>query len=425
MRRRVVIVGASLAGVTVAEQLRDRGCDDAIWLVGAEDELPYDRPPLSKEYLHPPTDAGRQEPSELLPEQWYADNSVSLRLGTSVVGLDPGAAAVVLASGERLSADHVVIATGARARELAGWEPRCGVYYLRTLADAERLRDRLRRRGRLVVVGGGFVGLEVAAAARRSDWQVVVLERAPYPLVRVLGRSVGELCTALHQRNGVEVRCDVTVDGLVGMGPTGGVQLADGTVEPADAVVVGTGSVPNSGLVNGPALTSDGAIRCDEWGRTNVPNVWAAGDVAAWPNPFLGGRQRVEQWQSAREQGRVVAEAIAGISSPGWRNPPYFWSDQYEAKVQFVGRYHPQAETHVVRTGARALAVIGRTELEGVLAVSAPRQIALGRKLLMRGLPFGDARRWARESMANAGVVAAERGTREETNGTRQDARQA
>ncbi|MPZ25141.1 MAG: FAD-dependent oxidoreductase [Micromonosporaceae bacterium] len=385
---RIVVVGASLGAVSFIDRLRRRGGRQRITLIGAEIHLPYDRPPLSKQFLADAT------PTLLKPAEWYAEQEVELRLGVAATELrtDPFA---VVAGGERVEADQVVIATGARARTLPGVVGRPGLYQLRELDDAVRLAAALGSPGRMVVLGAGFIGLEVSAAAARRGWQVIVLERAESPLARVLGADVGRLCVRSHLREGVELRCGASVTSLTGDTTVEGVRLDDGTDIPADAVVVGIGAAPNTEWLRGSGVMVDNGVVCDAAGRASLPGVWAVGDVARWPNAVTGRHDRVEQWQAARDQGTVVADAMLGGSDAGWATPPYFWSDLFDAKVQFVGHCDPRARHHIVERGRRAVVIFGHDELEGVLSISAPRVLAMGRRLLTQGSSFEAAKVWA------------------------------
>jgi NADPH-dependent 2,4-dienoyl-CoA reductase/sulfur reductase-like enzyme len=393
-RRTVVVVGASLAAVSFVEALRQRGGDHSVVLVGGEAHLPYDRPPLSKQFLLDPAATAPL----LRPSEWFAEHNVELVLGAAATALETAPLAVVV-GGRRILADDVVIATGSRARRWPGASAREGLHYLRTVDDAVELRGRLETPGRMVVLGAGFIGLEAAAAAVRRGWQVTVLERESSPLVRVVGATTGQLCVATHLREGVEIRCGSTVDGLLGDGRVRGVRFADGATMEADAVLAGIGAVPNTEWLDGSGVEVDDGIPCDASGRTGVPGVWAAGDVARWPNTVTGRCDRIEQWQAARDHGALIAGAMLdGGSAQPWSSPPYFWSDLFDAKVQFVGHCAADSSVHIVQRGARAVAVFGSERLEGVLTVSAPRVLALGRRQLMRCVDLAAAREWAEQA---------------------------
>jgi NADPH-dependent 2,4-dienoyl-CoA reductase/sulfur reductase-like enzyme len=389
----VIIVGASVAGVSVAESLREHGYSGPIRLFGAENRLPYDRPPLSKALLR--ADAP-DEPPPLRPRSWYDEAGVELSLGRRATGLVTGPHGVVLDEDDLATADHLVIATGARARRLPGIDgPR--VHHLRDHDDARRLRTALADPGRLVVLGAGFIGLEVAAAAVDRGWNVTVLEREPGPLTRVLGPRAGALCVRPHLARGADLRFGAAVAETC----PEGVRLEDGSVVPADLVVVGAGAVPNTGWLSGSGVEVSDGVVCDAHGRTSVPGVWAVGDVARWRNELTGRHQRVEQWTSARDQAALVARAIATGDSRGWATPPYFWSDLFEHKVQFCGHASPDSTVWTAQNGNRALALFGRAErLEAVLTVDAPRLLGLGRRRLAERGGWDEAVAWAKEAMA-------------------------
>jgi NADPH-dependent 2,4-dienoyl-CoA reductase/sulfur reductase-like enzyme len=392
-RQRVLIVGASLAGVSVAESLRELGDASEIVLVGDEITPPYDRPPLSKQVLVDPDTAPAR--CALRPPAWYADHGVDLRTGTRAVSLDPGHRRVTFADGNTHDADHIVIATGARARHLPGWAPGSDVRYLRTLDDGLALRNSLRQTpGRLVVIGAGFIGLEVASAAASTGWAVTVLEAAATPMSRALPAEVAHICVEPLVQLGVNIRYGeiaVATERVRG-GRT--VRLASGETLSTDLVLVGAGAVPNTEWLTDSGVVTDDGVICDADGRTSHEGVWAAGDVARWVNSVTGRADRVEHWQSAREQGRVVAQQITG-QRVTWDSPPYFWSDVAGAKIQFVGAARPEWRTHVIREGHRTLCLIGDDRLRGLLTVAHPRRLAHGRRLLASNTSFEDALTWA------------------------------
>ncbi|SEG91914.1 Reductase C-terminal [Thermomonospora echinospora] len=392
--RGVTIVGASLAGVSVAEGLREHGYQGPVRLVGAERHLPYDRPPLSKALLRADEP---EDPPLLRPRSWYDDNEVELLLGRRATALEADRSAVVLDDGERLAWDHLVIATGSRARRLPGLDGP-SVHHLRDLDDARRLRGVLAEPGRLVVLGAGFIGLEAAAAAAERGWTVTVLEREPAPLVRVLGPQAGALCVRTHLARGIDLRFGAAVAETC----PAGVRLEDGSVVPADAVLVGAGAVPNTDWLSGGGVEVDDGVVCDAHGRTSRPGVWAAGDAARWRNELTGRHRRVEQWTSARDQAALAARAIAtgDAGGAGWAGPPYFWSDLFEHKVQFCGHAEPDSTVWTAHDGRRSLALFGRGEqLEAVLTVDAPRLLGLGRRKLAERTGWAEAVAWAKEAM--------------------------
>lgn len=383
--RTVTVVGASLAGLSAARALRGHGYDGRIQIVGAEPHPPYDRPPLSKEFL-----AGAVAAASLALES-AEDDALDLhwRLGRRAVRLNPADRAVVLDTGERLAGDGVVVATGAKARQLPG--PRlAGTHTLRTLDDALELRAALRPGARLVVIGAGFIGAEVASTARRLGVEVTVVEAAPVPLAGPLGEEMGKVCAALHAEHGVRL-----VTGALGALPVGdrrvrAVRLADGTELPADVVVTGIGSVPCVDWLAGSGLKTDGGVLTDERCATAIPGVVAVGDCAVAPNGYAGTLLRAEHWTHAQQQPAVAAATLLGRDhqlSP-LAAVPYFWSDQYGVRLQFAG--HRKAGDVVEVTDGdldsrRFVAVYQRDGRPvAVLAMNQPKPFARWRRELVR-----------------------------------------
>ncbi|HXX47209.1 MAG TPA: FAD-dependent oxidoreductase [Myxococcota bacterium] len=389
---RIAIVGASLAGLRAAESLRRLGYDGALVLVGAEKHLPYDRPPLSKEILQ-----GRWDVDRIgLRRQPYEDLALDLRLGVRATGLDLAARALVLGDGARERFDALVLATGSSARKLRGQPELPGLHLLRTLDDALAIRAALDARPRVLVVGAGFIGAEVAASCRARGLPVTLVEPLPAPLVRGLGQAMGELCAEIHRDHGVDVRCGVGVSGFQGHQRVERVTLSDHSSVEADLVVVGIGAAPETGWLEGSGLRLDDGVVCDAW-CSAAPGVFAAGDVARWHNPLFGEDMRVEHWSNAVEQGSYVAERLAGtdLGAEPFAPVPFFWSDQYDVKIQFAGRMSPDDELRVV-AGSLAerkfTALYGRAgRLTGVLALSRPRDLAKYRRLIAAGTPFESA----------------------------------
>ncbi|MBW3663921.1 MAG: FAD-dependent oxidoreductase [Actinobacteria bacterium] len=330
---RVVIVGASQAGTAAARTLRDEGFDGVVTLVGAEPHLPYERPPLSKEYLRGEDDV---DDTLILSEGWYVDNSVELRLGTSVRRLVATDAAVELMDGTLLEADTVLLTTGGRPRRLPGLEPGDHVLELRTRDDADRLRPYLVPGARVVVVGAGFIGSEVAASAHGSGADVTVLEAVQVPLGRVLGDEVGAHLGAMHRDQGIDLRTGVAVDNVEDHDSGARVTISDGTTVDGDVVVVGVGMIPNDDLALDAGLEVDGGVIVDELCRSSTPQVLAAGDVARHWHPLYGSRVRVEHFDNANKQGAAAARSILGRGAP-YTEPHWFWSDQYDFNLQYVG----------------------------------------------------------------------------------------
>ncbi|MBO3084251.1 NAD(P)/FAD-dependent oxidoreductase [Cellulomonas fengjieae] len=337
MSGRVAVVGAGLAGAKTVEGLRRRGYDGRIVLLGAEKERPYERPALSKGYLQ-----GSDERDSVFvhPADWYAAHDVELREGTAVDAIDLRAGEVVDASGTRTGWDHLVLATGSEPRRLqvpgAGLD---GVVHLRTLADSERLRALLTAGRRVVVVGGGWIGLEVAAAARAAGCEVSVVVRDPLPLARVLGPELAAMFADLHRENGVDLRSRTEVSAVVPAGEgahVGSVELDDGTSIEADVVVVGIGAAPRVGLARSAGLHVEDGVVVDAHLRSSDPRVLAVGDIARAQHPFLGTHVRVEHWANALNQPATAAASIMGADEP-YDRLPYFFTDQFDLGMEYVG----------------------------------------------------------------------------------------
>lgn len=328
-----VVIGAGPAGIAAAEHLREAGHTGGITVLSAEDHLPYDRPPLSKEAL---LDDAAPEAFPLRPEAFYDEYHVALRLGCTAVRIDRAAGAVDLADGDRVPAGAVVLCTGGRPRtvNLPGADLG-GVHTLRTVEDAAAIRARLERGGPVVVVGGGFIGTEVAAAAATRGCPTVLVESADLPLGRVLGSEVAGVLAGVHRERGVELRTGVAVTGFAGNGRVERVELADGSRLAADLVVVGLGMAPSHELAATAGLAVGDGVHVDDRGRTSAPGIWAAGDVAA--TPALGnGRQRTEHWTAATQLGVRVARDVLGLP-PEPPTVPWFWSDQFDLNIQLAG----------------------------------------------------------------------------------------
>ena len=333
MSKGVLIAGGGLAAQRCCETLRSRGFEERIRVVGDEERTPYDRPPLSKDVL-----GGARDPATLgfRAPDWYAEHDVELLLGERAVALDPGIKTLTLASGPTLRYDAAVVATGSRPRVLPGTENFGNAHTLRTAQDAVRLRDALRPGARLIVVGAGFIGLEVAATARRLGVEVTVLEAALAPLLRVLGSQLASWFVDLHRAEGVEILLSAHVARL-GAGPGGveWVQLTDGRQLECDALVVGIGIEPATEWLEGSGLDPTG-VPADLTGRTGAPEVYVAGDAARPLNPVTGRHERSEHWEAATRQGAQVARAILGLP-PAPPALPSFWTDQYGLRIQLVG----------------------------------------------------------------------------------------
>jgi NADPH-dependent 2,4-dienoyl-CoA reductase/sulfur reductase-like enzyme len=381
--RTVAVVGASLAGLSAARSLRKQGYDGRLVVIGDETHRPYDRPPLSKEFL-----AGALGEADLALETDGEDLRAEWLLGTRATALDRAERAVRLADGREVRADGVVIATGAAARTLPGSEGLAGVHALRTLDDARALRDELALGGRLVVIGGGFIGAEVASTAYALGVDVTVVEVAPTPLAGPLGETMGGVVSALHADHGVRLLCGVGVKGLSGETRVDAVLLEDGRSIPADIVVVGVGARPCVEWLEGSGVELDNGVKCGADGRTSLAGVVAVGDCANWYDPRLGAHRRVEHWTGARERpdAAVAALLAGGELEPAVPRPPYFWSDQYGVKIQFAG-HAGVSDSVTVEVGAvgdrNVLAVYRRAGVPvAVLGMNQPRLFMRWRKQL-------------------------------------------
>lgn len=381
--RSVAIIGASLAGLSAARALRAQGFEGDLTLVGAEHRRPYDRPPLSKAFLAGDIDEGHlalEADDEELQANWL--------LGVAATELDAGAGSVALSDGTRLCADGFVLATGSRARVWRGAQELVGVHVLRTVDDAVRLRAALAPGARLVVIGAGFIGSEVASTARTLGLEVTVIESASAPLASSLGRDMGAVVADLHVRNGTAVHCGVRVAGLTGTDRVTGVQLADGRHIPADVVVVGIGAVPNVEWLRSSSVAVSNGVLCDQGGATSIPHVVAVGDCAAWFDPRSGEHRRVEHWTGASERPAIAVSTLlaGGVHQGALAKPPYFWSDQYGSRIQFAGTALPGDEPTVEEgdlAGPSFLAVYRRAgEPVAVLGVDQVRLFTRWRRQL-------------------------------------------
>jgi 3-phenylpropionate/trans-cinnamate dioxygenase ferredoxin reductase component len=395
----IAVVGASLAGLRAVETLRREGFDGHLVLVGAEPELPYDRPPLSKEFL-----AGDAEPEQLaLRKLPYDDLDLDVRLGTRAEGLDLADRTLTLDTGEGLAFDGLVIATGSAPRTLPGTPDLPGIFVLRTLADALAIRAALAVGPKVVVVGAGFIGSEVAATCRGRGLDVTVLEALPAPLVRALGVVLGGVCGELHRDHGVDLRLGVGVAGFEGDGRVERVRLDDGTAIDADVVVVGVGVAPVTGWLDGSGLTIGNGVVCDAT-LLAAPGVVCAGDVARWPNALFDGEvMRLEHWTNATEQGVAAARRLLygdGAAPEVFAPVPLVWSDQYDRKIQTVGSFRGDDEMVVVHGSLaerRFTAVFGRSgRLVGALGFSMPAKVMQYRRMIADRVTFADALAQAR-----------------------------
>ncbi|WP_062214064.1 NAD(P)/FAD-dependent oxidoreductase [Streptomyces sp. NBRC 109706] len=386
--RRVAIVGGSLAGLNAADALREHGFRGEITLISAEDELPYDRPPLSKEALL----AGvEMEKLRLRAPEWYEENGITTRLGHAAVRLEPARRRVLLDEGTAVEYDGLVVATGSRARRLPSAENAPPVHVLRTVEDGLRLRQELRPGRHLALIGAGFIGLEIAATARQLGLDVTVVEVGRVPLTRALGDEVGAWFRALHGRHGVEIECACTVDTVVRSGSGARLTLSSGRTINADVVVAGVGTTPATDWLDGSGVETTNGVVCHADLSTSVPGVVAAGDIARWYNPLFDEEIRVEHWTNAVEQGRRAAQTLIGHGE-AFTAVPYFWTDQYEARMRFVGRAAAASEVAVREwTDDRLVAVYGRDGLvRGAVCVNAPRELARYRAAIRDQVPWGD-----------------------------------
>jgi 3-phenylpropionate/trans-cinnamate dioxygenase ferredoxin reductase subunit len=344
-----VIVGASLGGANAAEALREEGFDGPVVLIGDETELPYERPPLSKEYL-----LGKAERETIYthPPSWYADNNVDLRLGVQATAIDPAAHEVALADGSRVGYARLLLTTGSSPRRLpVPGADHDGVLYLRRVADSDRMKAAFHTASRIVVIGAGWIGLEVTAAARQAGVEVTILESAELPLLRVLGSEAARVFADLHREHGVGLRFGVQVSEITGSGGrVSGVRLADGGHIEADAVVVAAGISPNSQLAEAAGLETRNGIVVDAGLRSSGPDIYAAGDVACAYHPLLGQHIRVEHWANALHQPQAAARAMLG-QDVSYDRLPYFFTDQYDLGMEYSGYVEPGGYDQVTFRG--------------------------------------------------------------------------
>lgn len=392
---RFVLVGGGQAAAAAAEELRNRDFAGEIVLLTNEDEYPYERPPLSKEYLL----SGNGDELLFKPAQWYAEQNVDVRFGVTVTGVDPKSHVVTLADGSELGYDKLLICTGGRPRVLPNISGD-RVRYLRDKADADRLGDDLMAGSTLVVIGAGFVGCEVASSARKRGVDVVLLESLDVPLKRALGDEVGTVMAEIHRAAGVDVRVSTTVLDVAET-PEAIVITTDAGAIDASVLLVAVGMTPNVELLEGSGIEVDNGVLVDEFCRSSDPDVFAAGDVAnAW-DPELGRRVRVEHYDNAAKQGKAAAANMLGAEEP-YSDSHWFWSDQYEHNLQAVGLAHDYDEIVIRReAGAeRAFAAfyVKDSKIQAVFALDASKEILRSRKLIAAGTPV------TREQLADPDV---------------------
>lgn len=378
----VVVIGAGQAGAALVARLRQGGHAGQITLIGAETAPPYQRPPLSKAYLMGQMEAARLW---LRSPEFYAENTITLRLGHAVTAIDPATKSVQVGS-ETVAYDELVLTTGSHPRRLpaAVGGDLAGVYTVRTLADVDAMKAEFALGRRLVIVGGGYIGLEAAAVAAKLGLDVTVLEMAPRILQRVAAPETSDYFRALHTAHGVKIMESTGLDRLLGDGRVNGVRLAGGTELPADFVIVGVGILPGTGLAEAAGIALENGIRTDSFGRTSVAHIWSAGDCASFP--WQGGRLRLESVGNAIEQAEMVADNIMGANTP-YHAQPWFWSDQYDTKLQIAGLN--AGYDHIVTRGPDGDAVsFWYYKADTLLAVDAmndPRAYMVGKRLIQMG----------------------------------------
>ena len=387
----VLIIGGGQAGGWTAASLRSEGFDGRIIVVGAEPHPPYERPPLSKNILL----GGEPHRVYLRPTTEYGSLDIELRSNTEVTAIDLSGARACLRSGDCIKFGKLVLATGALVRRLdvPGAELE-NVVYLRSLDDALALRRQLLKQPRAVIIGGGFVGLEVAAAAKTMGCNVTVLETQPGLMRRSAPREVATYFECLHRDRGVTIHLNTVVERIEGAKTVERVICSDGTRFDADLIVVAVGIVPNVALAAQSGLAIDNGIAVDAFGQTSHPSVFAAGDVTSHPNAFLGRRVRLESWQNAQNQALAVARTVAGKPSP-YNELPWFWSDQYDTNLQMAGL--PLAWDGIVIRGDLAsnrFSIFYRQEQQvvGVSTINSPRDMAIGRRLIERRISIDPAK---------------------------------
>jgi 3-phenylpropionate/trans-cinnamate dioxygenase ferredoxin reductase subunit len=390
----IVIVGGGLSSARTAEQLRKSEYRGPVVIVSEEVHLPYDRPPLSKDVLF--DQAKGFEDVELKPAEFYAENDITLRLGSAAQSVDTAARIITLADGSSLGYDELVIATGLVPKRIRSFPDVPAIRVLRSFDDALALREHASTAKRAVIVGAGFIGCEVAASLRALGVEVVLVEPQPAPLAGVLGEQVGQLVARLHRAEGVDVRTGTGVAEVRSdsSGRVTAVMLDDGTELVADLIVVGIGSRPATDWLAGSGVDladKDKGVLCDEVGRTSAPHVWALGDIASWRDA-TGHHVRVEHWSNVAEQARVLVPSMLGLEKPTVVVVPYFWSDQYDVKIQCLGEPEADDVVHIVSDdGRKFLAYYERDGvLAGVVGGGMPGKVMKARAKIAAGAPIGD-----------------------------------
>jgi len=381
-----VIVGGGLAAARTAEQLRRAEFPGPVTIVSDEDHLPYDRPPLSKEVLRAEADDVTLKPAE-----FYAEKDITLLLGNGARGVDVQARTVTLADGASLPYDELVIATGLVPKRIGSFPDLAGIHVLRNMGESLALRGEAADARRAVVIGAGFIGCEVAASLRALGVDVTLVEPQPAPLASVLGERIGQLVARLHRAEGVDVRCGTGVTEVGGQGRVQTVTLSDGERLDADIVVVGIGSHPATEWLQGSGISVDNGVVCDGAGRTSAPHVWAIGDVASWRDE-VKGQVRVEHWSNVAEQARALVPAMLGKDAPAAVSVPYFWSDQYDVKIQALGEPEATDTVHLVEDdGRRFLAYYERDgALVAVVGAGFPGKVMKVRAKIAAATPIAE-----------------------------------
>jgi 3-phenylpropionate/trans-cinnamate dioxygenase ferredoxin reductase subunit len=382
----IVIVGGGLSAARTAEQLRRSEYAGRITIVSDETHLPYDRPPLSKEVLRSETDDVTLKPAE-----FYDENHITLRLGAGAQLVDTAAQTLLLTDGTTLPYDELVIATGLVPKRIPSFPDLDGIFVLRSYDDSLALRRHAASACRAVVVGAGFIGCEVAASLRKVGVDVVLVEPQPSPLASVLGPQIGELVARLHRAEGVDVRCGVGVAEVLGTDAVEKVVLSDGAELDADTVVVGIGSRPATAWLEGSGIELDNGVVCDASGSASAAHVWAIGDVASWRNT-VGHQVRVEHWSNVADQARVMVPAMLGQEVPSTVVVPYFWSDQYDVKIQCLGEPEADDIVHLVEDdGRKFLAFFERDGVvTGVVGGGLPGKVMKNRNKIANAVPIAE-----------------------------------
>ncbi|HEX5144237.1 MAG TPA: FAD-dependent oxidoreductase [Mycobacterium sp.] len=386
---KIVIVGGGLAACRTAEQLRRAEFSGEVVIVSDEVHLPYDRPPLSKDALHKADHDF--DAVALKPREFYDENNITLKLGSAVASVDTAAKTVTLADGSTVDYEQLVIATGLTPRRIPSFPDLPGIHVLRNYDESQALRAEAGAARRAVVIGAGFIGCEVTASLRALGVDVVLVEPQPEPLASVLGQQIGALVSRLHRAEGVDVRTGVGVAEVSGSGRVEKVVLSDGTELDADLVIVGIGSRPSTDWLEGSGIEVSNGVVCDNVGRTSAADVWALGDCASWRDA-TGHQSRVEHWSNVAEQARVLVPSLLGGEAAEAVVVPYFWSDQYDVKIQCLGEPEADDVVHVVEDdGRKFLAYYERDGVvAGVVGGGMPGKVMKARAKIASGAPISE-----------------------------------